>query len=558
MAARIGKHCSNMASNRWWITGACLVLALAFRAQAQNRYVVHFTDKNGTPYTVGEPEAFLSQRAIDRRARQGIAVANEDLPVTPSYVDQIRNLGITTAFQSKWLNAVLVEADPSQIPAISALSFVEMVEYVAPGPLGSSAPGPPQANRTTSTKQVNRTLEEASAFQNMMLGLDELYEEGWDGAGISIAVMDGGFTGVDTSGFFSHLYANNRIKQTYDYLGGSSDVYRYSDHGTEVLSIMAAFEPGEYVGGAVGSDYFLYVTDDECTVCEYRIEEYNLLFATESADSAGVDLVNYSLGYNLFEDPSMDYSYADMDGRTAVSSLAATIASSKGIVAVMAAGNEGNLPWRYITAPADAIDVLSVGRVNSTGSKTSSSSVGPSADGRIKPELVALGTGVRVINGAGSVSSASGTSFSAPQVTALAASLWQAHPELSALELMFLIRQSSDNAETPNNDIGYGIPNARAALNLLEVIESGRRFSVYPNPLSNGRLVIRSNNPAQYPTAKLEMFSTKGERILETSLTFSQTVLTQILDLSIYPAGLYILNLRTGDAVEKIRVAKLN
>jgi len=406
--------------------------------------------------------------------------------------------------------------------------------------------------------ELHKTKEEASAFQNMMLGLDALHSMGNNGQGISIAVMDGGFIGVNSISFFNHLYMNAQVLETLDFVTGGSDVYKYTDHGTRVLGLMAAYEPDSYVGGAPGAGYHLYVTEDDCGTCEHRVEEYNWVFAAEKADSAGVDIINTSLGYNLFEDPTMDYAYEDLDGFTAIISQAASTAASKGIVVVTAAGNEGNLPWKYVTAPADAIGILSVGNVRSSGDRSSSSSIGPAIDGRIKPEVAALGSGVKVINGSGLIATSSGTSFSAPQVTSLAAALWQAYPTFSSTELISLIKQSGTNSDTPDNEIGYGIPNARTVINLISVADASSPYTVYPNPIMNNQLVIRSNNPTINSDVDLSVYSAKGEAILRHSLRFSWSELTQTLDLTGYPAGLYILNLVSGTHLEKIRVVKHN
>lgn len=470
-------------------------LLISFLSSAQNsKYIVTFKDKQGTPFSIENPEAFLSQRSIDRRNRQEISITEQDLPINPEYVSQLRSVSSEISYyrSSKWFNAILISAPEAELSNISALEFVNSVELVEPYKNGSISftSWEPKIQKS---KKSNKTKEIQNATQNNMLGIDQLQQLGYTGDGILIAVTDGGFINTNNIFFFDHLYENNKVIMEYNFVKNSDDVYVDSSHGTEVFSQLGAYSEDEYAGGAYEADYMLFVTEDVRGDYEYRIEEYNWAFAAEKADSAGADIINVSLGYSdFFELESMNYSYEDMDGQTAVISIASEIASSKGMLVVASAGNEGTISWRYITAPADAESVIAVGGVNSSGVKNSTSSFGPSYDGRIKPDVVALGSSVKVINSSGRVSSSSGTSHSAPLVTGLAALLWQANPELTVHQLREMILMSGDNVDNPDNMVGYGIPNPDIVTSIEDEIEITQDlFNIYPNPTRKNKFFIR-------------------------------------------------------------------
>jgi hypothetical protein len=531
-----------------------LIASINLQAQV-NRYMVHFTDKDGSPYSIENPGEFLSQRALDRRSKQDIAISLQDLPVNQDYVIGVEGIGAHTFFSSKWFNAVLVQCDPSLIEQIESLPYVEDVEYVAPGEKVN--PDARRKRQKTRRIAVSKTLEEASEAQNSFIGVDMLHENGITGEGMLIAVMDAGFIGANNIEAFQHLYDNNKIQYEYDFVYGQEDVYQHSTHGTKVFSLLGAYEPGTFLGSAYNANYLLFVTEDDCNTCEHRVEEYNFAFAAELADSAGVDVINISLGYNLSEDPSMDYEQEDMDGETAVITRAADIAASRGIVVVASAGNEGNVDWGIITAPGDAKNVLTVGNVRLDGTRSSSSSMGPTADNRIKPDVSALGSGVRVLSSTGSVISGSGTSFSAPQVAGLVALTWQAYPELNAEELRFLLLQTSSNSGLPNNEIGYGIPNFKAFQNFIDFSDSEEQFLIYPNPVENDKLLIRVNNPSEVPLINLQVFNANGQKVMDEDMEFSWNDNTQIIDLYTFSSGVYIFNLNTGSKVDQLKIVKI-
>ncbi|MFZ6012683.1 MAG: S8 family serine peptidase, partial [Bacteroidota bacterium] len=332
-----------------------LILLVQLPCWAQvNRYVIFFKDKQGTPFTISDPAAFLSPQAIERRIKQGIVVTEQDLPVNPSYVQGVAGAGADVFFRTRWFNGVLVQCDAALVPSIQNLSFVDRVEFVAPGVKLSNG-----GRKKTSLRKKNGTVGIETKSQLEMIGVHEMHQANVIGQNITIAVFDAGFPGVDATAPFSEIFAENRFNAaaSYDFVYNTTDVFQYDGHGTEVLSVIAAKIPDDYTGGAYEANFQLYVTEDASS--EYRVEEYNWAFAAERADSAGADIINSSLGYYDFDDASMNYTTAQMDGQTAVVTKAAQWSAERGIVVVCSAGNEGNIPsWRIITAPADAVDVL--------------------------------------------------------------------------------------------------------------------------------------------------------------------------------------------------------
>jgi hypothetical protein len=535
-----------------------LLVSIAGASHAQvNRYMIFFTDKQGTGHTVDHPETFLNERSVQRRVAQNIDIIAEDLPVTAAYIQGVEATGANVLYKTKWMNGALIECTAAQLASVNALFYVKSAEteYVAPG--SSSGRQRKSVKFSSSSVKADRTLEQLA-----MLGIDEMHEDGFDGEGVIVAVMDGGFTGVNTQIAFQEIY-NDRLNQdvSWNFVTNTSNVYQSSSHGTQVLSVLgvkATVGADEFSAGAYKATFQLYVTENVPT--EYRIEEYNWLFAAERADSAGVDVINTSLGYNTFDDSDMDYEKEDMDGNTAAITRAAQIAASKGIFLVNSAGNSGNDSWGIITAPADARDVLTVGNVNLQGQRSINSSTGPTADGRTKPDVVALGTSVTVVNSSGVIASNSGTSFSSPLTAGLVAGLRQRYPDLTREELVDAIRLSASQASIPDNLLGYGIPHYRAVVNYLEITrvepEQNHSLVVYPNPVQD-TFTLAPRKPSIVQLSQVAIINAQGQVVTNNNVVYNWPDNSYSMNIGHFLPGVYFLTVRIGKKYETYKLVKI-
>jgi len=425
-----------MASNKF-VAVFILLTGLIGSVIAQDRYAVYFKFKPQTTFTLNKPQEFLTQKAIDRRTREKIQADSTDLPVSKKYVDAVKAKADYLLYESKWLNAAVLVTTKVKADEIKALPFVAKVELVGIGYLNNPNLRlniPPDASKepkkrkeeTISTRELQLN-ENTYDFQNQLIGIPEMHQEGFRGKGITIAVFDAGFPGVNTASSLIHLQTNKQIISTRDFVRPwNTNVYTDNQHGTNVLSLIASNEPGKMLSGAPEANYILVMTEEVAT--EYRVEEYNWVRGAEYADSLGVDIISSSVGYWDFDDPTMNYTVADLDGKTTVITKGATFAAKKGILVVNSAGNYGS-GVSSLVAPADAKGILAIGSVNKDLTVSGFSSRGPTGDGRIKPDLAAMGNGTALVRSNGTVGFSNGTSFSAPQISALAAGLWQARPD---------------------------------------------------------------------------------------------------------------------------------
>lgn len=512
--------------------GKKLLLAFIFlfgmqlvEAQTGNRYWIAFTDKNNSPYSLNNPAAYLSQRAIQRRTNQGIAIDSSDLPVNRRYLDSLIAKGATVRHTSKWLNGATVEVPNLQVLAdIQALPFVRAsrktgrISYQRPAiedKFGSYTHASPMMR----IDRLTNADYGASYNQIRLHNGDVLHNLGYRGEGMRIAVFDAGFINVNVLSCFDSLFSQNRIVDTYDFVDLNTNPYVFDSHGTYVLGCMAGVIPGELIGTAPRAQYMLYRTENNVAGSENQIEEDNWVAAAERADSAGADVFNTSLSYTTFDDPSMNYSYADMNGNTARITRASDMAAKKGILVVASAGNYGGGGWTYIGAPADGDSVLSVGATNAEGQRIGFSSLGPTSDGRIKPEVMAQGSAAVscALNGQG-ITFVSGTSFSGPIMAGLATILWQAHPTRTNMQIFEALKQSGSNRLTPNNQLGWGLPDLQLALNSLSArdISAVEQLKVYPNPFSD-RLQIQFEQ-------KISSINTLNLRDLQGRIVYSENM----------------------------------
>lgn len=466
------------------------------------KFWVQFNDKNNSPFSIDNPTEFLSSKAIERRNKQGIQLKWNDIPVNPNYVEQVSATGARILNRSKWFNAITIEIqDSSLITAIQALPCVNAVSQVARVKVLSNADLFMQdLMKVYEQSQAQAKVElKASAgsdaiygdgdIQIKMLQGHKLHAMGFRGKGMTIGVLDAGFFRVNEFALFDSLRLNNRILGTYDFVQGNDSVYEDNSHGLSVLSTMAANVPGVFVGTAPEAHYWLLRTEDAGS--EFIIEEDNWVRGAEFADSVGVDIINSSLGYTVFDDEATSHTYSQLNGNTTRITIGADIAASKGILVVNSAGNSGADPWRYIGAPADADSVLTIGAVDSEGKYASFSSRGPTADGRIKPNVTAMGQQTLVATNSGNVGRSNGTSFSSPVLAGMVACLWQAHPTASMMQVFKAIEKSGDQADQPDAYRGFGIPNFMRAHGILsqldnKVAQTDSVVNVYPNPFIEG------------------------------------------------------------------------
>lgn len=427
----------------------CLGTFAQFTPEDTLKYRISLKDKAATDYSLQKPEMYLSKKSIERRKRQGLEIDSTDLPVCKKYVDAIRKKGVHVLVTGKWDNFVTVSCNDSMLIAeIAGLPFVRSTERVWRG----------VAKRTSERDSlINKPLRTDSLYgpaitQIKMSHADRLHEAGFKGQGMTIAVIDAGFHNVDKI----EAMKNINILGTRDFVNPEADIYAESSHGMSVLSCMAMNQPNVMIGTAPEASYWLLRSEDEYS--ENLVEQDYWAAAIEFADSVGVDLVNTSLGYYSFDDPTKNYRYRDLNGHYALMSREAAKAADKGIVVVCSAGNSGSGSWKKITPPGDAENVITVGAVNKYGVLAPFSSVGNTADGRVKPDVVAVGLGSDVMGTDGNLRHANGTSFSSPIMCGMVACLWQACPELTAKEIIELVRRSGDRAVFPDNIYGYGIP----------------------------------------------------------------------------------------------------
>ena len=427
----------------------CLGTFAQFTPEDTLKYRISLKDKAATDYSLQKPEMYLSKKSIERRKRQGLEIDSTDLPVCKKYVDAIRKKGVHVLVTGKWDNFVTVSCNDSMLIAeIAGLPFVRSTERVWRGVAKRASERDSLINKPLRTD----SLYGPAITQIKMSHADRLHEAGFKGQGMTIAVIDAGFHNVDKI----EAMKNINILGTRDFVNPEADIYAESSHGMSVLSCMAMNQPNVMIGTAPEASYWLLRSEDEYS--ENLVEQDYWAAAIEFADSVGVDLVNTSLGYYSFDDPTKNYRYRDLNGHYALMSREAAKAADKGIVVVCSAGNSGSGSWKKITPPGDAENVITVGAVNKYGVLAPFSAVGNTADGRVKPDVVAVGLGSDVMGTDGNLRHANGTSFSSPIMCGMVACLWQACPELTAKEIIELLRRSGDRAVFPDNIYGYGIP----------------------------------------------------------------------------------------------------
>ena len=539
------------------------VLLFGVASQAQfSKYIVRFKDKAGTPFNINNPSQYLSGRSIQRRVKQNIAIDSTDLPITPRYLDSVKLAGnVTILNKSKWLNEVCIQTtDAAALAKINSFPFV-----ISSSPVKRIQEGNKEItqtrnkfneeiSQTNTATQTSKTNGDVLNYGNSLAQIhihegEFLHNKGFKGEGMLMAIFDGGFRNYLTVTAFDSARNNNQIVETYDYVQNETSVNEDDPHGMYCFSIIAANWPGQLVGSCTKAKYYLYRTEDVAT--EFPIEEQNWAAAAERADSIGVDVFSTSLGYSTFDNPVFNHTYADMNGKITIIARANTMAARKGIISVVAAGNDGNNAWHFIATPADADSIVTTGAVNTSGVVAGFSSYGPTSDGRVKPTVASVGQGTAIAGLNNLPTFGNGTSFATPNLAGLITCLWQAFPEFTNMQIIEAVKRSSSIYTTPNDRIGYGIPNfhkayddlfQQRALLQVNIILGNDWIKAYPNPFKQNFTLLMKPKYAGSTTFKL--FDSKGNLFLIKQVTGQQGQAQIITFDNLQPLakGIYILH----------------
>jgi hypothetical protein len=555
-----------------------LVVFIAFfslNVSAQfTKYIVQFKDKSGTPFSINEPSKFLSLRAIERRAKQHISIDETDLPVSPSYVDSVRLAGnVKILDQSKWLNQICIETtDSDALAKINQFSFVINARPLKRIAFRERNQADEQVRKDKFNEQLNRITAPLSvsddhysygySFDQIHIHHGEyLHDQGFHGEGMLIAIIDAGFYHYQTLPAFDSVNLKNLVVETHDFVDNEESVNEDNQHGMMCFSIIAANMPGQFVGTSPNAHFLLYRSEDASS--ESPVEEQYWLAAAERADSAGTDIITTSLGYNLFDNPVFNYTYEDMNGHTSIIAKAATMAAQKGMIVLAAAGNEGDDPWHFISTPADADSILTVGAVDASGNVASFSSYGPSSDGRVKPTSASVGYGTVVSSPTGELLKGNGTSFATPDLAGLVTCLWQAFPEFTNMQIIDAVEKSSSIYDHPDNRIGYGIPDFKKAFDDLSkqkilknaaTILGNKSIKVYPNPFRDQFTVLIK--PTNTSTATFQLYDAAGKFCFSKKVSLEKDVIQLINFDQIQPLqrGIYILKFSDGKTEQSFKL----
>ena len=552
-----------------------LLLAGMHSAQAQlTRHIVEFTDKKATPFSISSPTAYLSGKAIERRNRYKISIDSTDLPVCKAYVDSVLSVrNVIVLNSSKWLNQVAIQTtDPKALLKIKSFPFVKNVAAIASR----------SAQITEPSDTFNEDLIEVpngilaaqgseqhffnygNSFGQVHIHEGEiLHDKGFRGEGMTIAILDAGYFSYLTNPAFDSLRRNNQILGTWDFVKSEAAVNEDDQHGANCFAIIAANLPGVMVGTAPKASFYLFRTEDAAT--EYPVEEHFWAAGAERADSLGADMISSSLGYTTYDAPSLSHSYAKMDGNTTMVTRAADMAVRKGMIVTNSAGNSGTSSWKYIGAPADGDSVFSIGAVDVNGVLASFSSFGPTADGRIKPDVSSVGLRTFTILPNGAAAQGNGTSYSNPNMAGLIACLWQAFPEFSNMEVLEAVKRSASLHATPDNRMGHGIPNMGKAYEYLYNIRQVRNanriledkhIKCFPSPFTDRFTIIYKAAEAGKPTFEMIDMSGRIIRTINRTAAADEILFMDIDGLGSLQGGAYFIRYRDGERKGTVRLLK--
>lgn len=549
---------------RWSFLLLILAIGTASYAQSSyNTYFIQFRDKSNSVYSLSSPLLYLSAKAVDRRIRTGVGFDSLDIPVNENYIQQVLQLGNSNLLlKSKWFNSITVELLDTALAdswkqQVESLSFVFQVKSLPSVPLEKIS-----IHKGTQSEEgmVSEDFYGPSFRQTEMLNGHLLHQLGLNGQGMDIAVFDGGFLFADVLPAMSHLFEEGRIIETHDFLHHNSPaVFDAATHGTMVLSHMAGIMEDSLYGTAVNANYYLFQTED--VFREVRLEEDTWIQAAEWADSIGIDVINSSLGYSLFDEDYMNYSTSDMNGSTTRISQAAEICALKGTLVVNSAGNSGDDPWHVITAPSDAEHVLCIGAVDLNGNHASFSGYHPPGLNDVKPNIVAMGRQTVYAAMDSTISRGNGTSFSSPIIAGMAASLWQAFPTATNMDIFNAIEKSASLYQTPNDSMGYGIPDFwKAFVDLSNQIYSQpneRSVLVFPQP-SDGQFEIRveGNFPDTSNYHYLYDSSGRSVKYYKWDYNYSNPWAIYHIDLTAQPVGQYYFVIESSQGIQVVPLQK--
>lgn len=536
-----------------------LLLFLVAQTYAFSQEVawVYFKDKENVDESIKNPISILTQRAIDRKAKYGVKIDERDVPVNEKYISKVNSQsGVQVKAKSKWMNCVTVIGTKSSIDAVKGLDFVKEIEY---------------ADRSFNVKKnVNlkrdkfaiEAVQEApqdfivtdfdygkAANQVKMINVHKLHERGFTGEGMLIAVIDDGFNKVNSVKGFKRIRDAGKILGTYDFVKRTEQVYSVGGHGTNVLSDIAGFVDGDFAGTAPDASFYLFRTEDNRS--ETPAEEGYWVEATERADSLGVDVTNSSLGYYKYDNAKHTYKKSEMDGKTTFAARGANLATEKGLLSVVAAGNEGTSAWKIVATPGDAMGAYTVGAVDARRTIASFSSRGSSAQATQKPDGMAQGSGIYVINTNGSIGTSQGTSFASPIMCGAIASLWQGLPHLNNKEIMQAVREVSDKFKNPNYNYGYGIPDFDKALTLSndKFKQVSKNVRVFPNP-TNSKITFKFSEGNTLATA--ELYNVLGKKVRQFTISRNN----QTFDVSDLSSGIYLVKINADNTSKTIKLVK--
>lgn len=551
---------------------ACVVLTFHFftlfsQKPVLNKYFVEFKDKANSPYCMCRPWEFLSAQSLMRREKESVPLEFNDLPVNPAYLNAIKKTGVAIHGTTRWLNGAAIVADSAGATRVLDLSFVKSVSYIGRHLPPRFPLDPPLKLRPVQgpipTVGDGKNPFGYATMQLSQLEMPILYMAGVRGQNIPVAVMDGGFINVDILPFFDSVAIKGNLVSGHDFVDGDSYVFEAAGHGTSVLSVMASNLPGYFLGSAPEASYICLRTED--TGGEYPIEEFNWIQGAEYADSIGAWVVNASLGYTTFNDTTLNHTFAQLNGKTTLGSRGAAIAATKGMIICNSAGNSGDEPWHFTGVPADAKGIIAVGATTREGMKAEFSSWGPTADGRIKPDLSAPGDPVVAANLKGyDLGMPSGTSVASPMLAGSIAALWSSAPEKTSGEILDAVYQHASQADKPDNGLGYGVPNmffswadlqgyyVNGGFNLAKpgffaypIQHDGWKFLIpVEAPIPVKLLAIRDAWGRNMPIRSFELHS-RGTAFFE--LEINQT--------DLYPSGLYTILVQYGQTILRLNGA---